>query len=144
MRIAEPFPLDTLDACFRLLTTGPAPLALDGRRLGHGAPARRIPLGELRTMLQHPAATDDLRRAVFHELARLAVQDRYAWTLGLAGVLLPGLRKLAAASTMHPLVAEADVLDRFHNLLDQPACEVAEFALTVLRFTQGALAVEKW
>jgi hypothetical protein len=136
MRIAEPSPLDTLDACFRLLTTGPAPLALDGRRLGHGAPARRIPLGELRILLQHPTATDDLRRAVFHELVRLAVRDRCAWMLGLAGVLLPGLRKLADASTpMHALVAaqvEADMLDGFRKLLDQPTLEVVEFALTVL------------
>jgi hypothetical protein len=59
--------------------------------------------------------------------------------LGLAGVLLPGLRKLAEASTTHALVAsqvEADVLDRFRNLLDQPTCEVVEFALTMLRLTQ--------
>lgn len=53
-------PFDTLETCFRLLSTGPACLALDGRRLGHGLPARRIPRGELRVLLQHPAATSEL------------------------------------------------------------------------------------
>lgn len=99
MRAVQPSPFDTLEACFRLLTTGPAPLALDGRQLGNGAPARRIPLGELRTLLQHPAATDDLQRAVLVELVRLATQHRGRWTIGLAGVLLPGLRGIANSAS---------------------------------------------
>jgi hypothetical protein len=37
-------PFDTLETCFRLLTEGPAPLALDGRHVGHGLPARSIRL----------------------------------------------------------------------------------------------------
>src|SRR6266508_4121751 len=48
---------DTLETCFRLLTSGPAPLTLDGRHVGHGLPARPIPLGELRVLLQHPPST---------------------------------------------------------------------------------------
>ena len=63
MRAVPLSPFDTLEACFRLLTSEPAALALNGRQVGHGAPARRIPLGELRNLLQHPAATDDLQRA---------------------------------------------------------------------------------
>ncbi len=59
---------DTLETCFRLLTSGPAPLTLDGRHVGHGLPARPIPLGELRVLLQHPAATSDLQRAALGEL----------------------------------------------------------------------------
>ncbi len=66
-------PFDTLETCFRLLSTGPACLALDGRRLGHGLPARRIPLGELRVLLQHPAATSELRRAQAPGAAQLAL-----------------------------------------------------------------------
>jgi hypothetical protein len=50
MRAVPVSPFDTLEAGFRLLTSEPAALALDGRQVGHGAPARRIPLGELRNL----------------------------------------------------------------------------------------------
>jgi hypothetical protein len=43
-------------------------VALDGRSLGHGLPGRLIPLGELRVLLQHPATTRELQRAVFQDL----------------------------------------------------------------------------
>src|SRR6266487_666521 len=88
---------DTLETCFRLLTSGPAPLTLDGRHVGHGLPARSIPLGELRVLLQHPAATSDLQRAALGELIHLATQQRDGWMVGLAGVLLPGLCQIAAS-----------------------------------------------
>jgi hypothetical protein len=136
MRAVQPSPFNTLEACFRLLATGPAPLALDGRNLGHGVPARRIPLGELRILLHHPAATDDLQRAVLQELVRLATQQPGSWTIGLAGVLLPGLREIAgSAAPIDARVAshvEADVLERFRNAIQRPAPEVVEFAITVL------------
>jgi hypothetical protein len=136
MRAVQPSPFDTLEACFRLLTNGPAPLALDLRQVAHGAPARRIPLGELRILLQHPAATEDLQRAVLHELVRLAIHHRGSWTIGLAGVLLPGLREIAGSAL--PIGArvacqgEADVLERFRSATQRPALEVVEFASTVL------------
>jgi hypothetical protein len=98
MRAVHLSPFDTLEACFRLLTTGPEPLALDGRNVGYDVSARRIPLGELRILLQHPAVTDDLQRAVLHELVRLATQHHGSWTIGLAGVLLPGLRNIAGSA----------------------------------------------
>jgi hypothetical protein len=136
MRATQPSPFDTLETCFRLLTTGPEPLALDGRKLGHSAPARRVPLGELRILLQHPAAQEDLQRVVLQELARLATQHRGSWTIGLAGVLLPGLREIASAAL--PIDArvasqvEADVLERFRHTIQRPALEVVEFAISVL------------
>src|SRR6266545_1095872 len=81
-------PFDTLETCFRLLSTGPACLALDGRRLGHGLPARRIPLGELRVLLQHPAATSELRRADLQELVRDAIGQQAPGAAHLALDLL--------------------------------------------------------
>lgn len=94
------------------------------------------PLGELRNLLQHPAATDDLQRAALQELVRLATQDRGSWMIGLAGVLLPGLREIAgSAPPIDARVAssvEADVLDRFRNAIHQPALDVVEFAMTVM------------
>ncbi len=44
----DPDALDVLDTSFRLLVAGPSPLAIDGAALGHGLPARLIPLDQLR------------------------------------------------------------------------------------------------
>jgi hypothetical protein len=58
-----PSPLDNLETCFRLLTTAPAPLALNGTHLGHGLPARLIPLGEhgcFSSTRQQPAISNAL------------------------------------------------------------------------------------
>jgi hypothetical protein len=90
----NPSPYETLEAAFRLLTSGPDPLSLDGRLVGHGLPARAIPLDELRGMLLHPSVPFAARDAAVTELARRACRDREAWMVGLAGVLLPGLRRL--------------------------------------------------
>jgi hypothetical protein len=43
----DPSPYDTLETAFGLLTSGPDPLSLDGRLVGHGLPPRLIPLDEL-------------------------------------------------------------------------------------------------
>lgn len=137
MPAAHPSPFSTLETCFRLLTNGPAPLALDGRKLGHGAPARRIPLDELRTLLQHPAATENLRRAAIQELFSLATHDRGSWTIGLAGVLLPALRTSAGSAppARHRLSnhLEADLLEQLHAAMQQPLVEAVDFAIAVLR-----------
>ncbi len=88
--------IDVLDASFRLLVTGPAPLALDGAALGHGLPARPIPLGELRQLLLARRTPYAARDAAVAELLRRARASGGAWTVGLAGVLVPGLRSVAA------------------------------------------------
>ena len=90
----DPGPFDTLETAFRLLATGPEPLSLDGRRVGHGLPARLIPLDELRRMLLHPSVPFAARDAAVAELVRRARRDGGAAMVGLAGVLLPGLRRL--------------------------------------------------
>jgi hypothetical protein len=90
-------PFETLETTFRLLGSGSGCLALDGRRLRHGLPARPIPLLELRALLQHPTAGDDLRSAVLEELVHRATRQGGRWMVALAGVLLPGLRLIAAS-----------------------------------------------
>src|SRR5262245_33006843 len=45
--------LAAAERAFTYLTIPPAPLALDGRVVGHGLPARHIPLDELRDLLVH-------------------------------------------------------------------------------------------
>jgi hypothetical protein len=132
-------PFDTLETCFRLLTSGPAPLALNGRHVSHGLPARPIPLGELRVLLQHPAATNDLQRAALEELVHLATQQRGKWMVALAGVLLPGLRQIAAsvASVDHQAAGhvEADLLELVRDAIGQEAPGTVQLALDVLQFT---------
>ncbi len=93
----QPGALDVLDTSFRLLVTGPSPLSIDGAVLGHGLPARLIPLGELRRLLLARTTTYGARDAAVSELLRRARHSGGAWTVGLAGVLAPGLRRVAAA-----------------------------------------------
>ncbi len=132
-------PFDTLETCFRLLTEGPAPLALDGRHVGHGLPARPIPLGELRVLLQHPAATSELQHAVLQELVHLATQQHDRWMVGVAGVLLPGLRRIAGSipATDQRVAShvEADLLELVRDAIGQQASGAAQVALGVLQFT---------
>ncbi len=89
--------LDVLDTSFRLLVCGPSPLAIDGAGLGHGLPARLIPLDELRALLLDRDTPYAARDAAVRELLCRARHQGGAWTVGLAGVLAPGLRRVAAA-----------------------------------------------
>jgi hypothetical protein len=95
MSPGDPSPLDTLDHAFRLLAADPTPLTLDGSALGCGLPARAIPLLELRSMLLHPSTGFAARDAALAVLVGRAQQSGGAWLVGLAGVLLPGLRRTA-------------------------------------------------
>lgn len=120
---APPTALDTLEVAFRLLATGPKPLALDGRRLGHGLPARPVPLDELRSLLLHPSTSFAARDAAVAELLRCAQRQRGAWLVGLAGVLTPGLRRiarqLANAYPGEQADIDAEVLTGFLEGLDR-------------------------
>jgi hypothetical protein len=84
-------PLETTETTFRLLATGPQPLALNGHTIG----LRRNSIGlwDLRGLLFHPATDVGVQRAALVELVGQARRHRGAWLVGLVGVLLPGLRK---------------------------------------------------
>src|SRR6266542_1546950 len=117
-------PFAALATSFQLLTSGPAPLALDGRRLGHGLPARPIPLDELAALLQHPSVPAASQRHILDALVRRAATLRGRWLVGLAGVLLPGLRRTAALAApladQLAVAVEADLLARFQDTLGRP------------------------
>jgi hypothetical protein len=87
-------PLETLETTFRLLATGPQPLALEGHTVGLRQAS--IGLWELRPILFHPATAIGVQRAVLVELVGRARGCRGAWMIGLVGVLLPGLYHQAA------------------------------------------------
>lgn len=95
----EPLPplsvLNEAENAFRLLSTGPEPLAVDGAVLGHGLPARLVPLRELRSVLLHPATSHAAREAAWRVLVRKAQEDGAVWVVGAVGVALPGLRNIA-------------------------------------------------
>ena len=84
-------PFDTLEATFRLLAAGPQPLALHGRTIGLAVESIR--LWDLRAILFHPATGVAVQRAALVALVGRARRRRGAWVVGLAGVLLPGLRQ---------------------------------------------------
>ena len=111
-------PLDVLDASFRLLAAGPAPLAVHASRLAAGLPDRPVPVDELRVLLLHPATSAHARNAVWAELVRRArTSGDPAWTVALCGIALPGLRRAAAALTAgyrgDPADLQAEVLAGF-------------------------------
>ena len=134
-------PFETLEICFRLLSTGPAGLALDGRRLGHGLPARPIPLVELRALLQHPTGTHELQRAVIEELVRRALHQGEDWVVGVAGVLLPGLRWIAASVLLvdHRAAGdvEAELLELLRDAIGSHAPAALKLALGVVQFIRA-------
>jgi predicted DNA-binding protein (UPF0251 family) len=87
--------LDEIEYRFRLLTDGPEPLAVDGRRLGHGLPRRQIALPELSAILMHPSCGFAARDEVWRLLVGRARTAEAQWTVGAVGVALPGLRRAA-------------------------------------------------
>ncbi len=87
-------PFDTLETTFRLLVAGPQPLSLNGRSIG--LTVQSIRLLELRAILFHPATGVAVQRAALVALVGRARRHRGAWVVGLAGVLLPGLRRQVA------------------------------------------------
>jgi hypothetical protein len=89
-------PLDSADASFRALTSGPRPLALHAALLAPGLPDRLVPLDELRALLLHPATGAAARNKVWAELVRRARSGPACWVVGLVGVAMPGLRRAAA------------------------------------------------
>ncbi|MFD0857171.1 hypothetical protein ACFQ07_33520 [Actinomadura adrarensis] len=85
-----------LEAEFDRLAYGPQALAVDGREIRCGLPARRIDLGELRALLLHPSADFTLKDAVWRALVQRARVEGGDWMTGCLGMALPGLRSLAA------------------------------------------------
>ena len=112
-----PEPFDAADAAFRLLCAGPQPLALHASRVAAGLPDRPVPLDELRVLLLHPSTSAAARNQVWAELVRRARDGGPAWTVGLAGIAMPGLRRaagsLAAAYRGDPADLQSEILTGF-------------------------------
>ena len=85
-------PFDTLERAFRVLCAEPRPLAVEAEAVP-GLPQRLIPLVELRSILLHPSTGYGTRNAALSVLLARARDEGGRWTVGLAGVLLFGLRR---------------------------------------------------
>ncbi len=112
-RLDPTSPFDVLEASFQALSADPRPLVLDGADV-RGLPDRPIPLEELRSRLLHPSTPYPVRDAAVNALLREAQANPGPAMLGLAGVLLPGLRRaawpLAKAYPASATDIEAEVL----------------------------------
>ena len=106
--------MDQVEATLRLLCTGPAPLAVNGRRIS-GLPRRRIPVVELASVLAHPSCGHEAKRRVWRLLVDLARTGQPGWVIGTVGVALPGLRRAASrlANGRNRADVEADLVAGF-------------------------------
>lgn len=87
-RDASPF--TTIEAQFQALSDAGA---LDATTLGRDD-NQPVPLTVLRTMLLHPSVTWDERDRILDVVLTRARQQPDPWLLGVAGLLLPGLRSV--------------------------------------------------
>jgi hypothetical protein len=88
--------LDHIEAQFQALNFTAHPLTIDGYDIGHGLPDRPMPLTEIRDRLAQRTATNELKDAVWSILVRRAQADSDLWGVGAAGVMMRGLRHIAA------------------------------------------------
>jgi hypothetical protein len=94
------WPASALDAAERgfrnLLLARPHPVAFDARGVGHGLPARLIPLDELRQLLvRDPRVPYAAKDAVWHQLVDHARVWGQPWVAAAVGLALPALVAMA-------------------------------------------------
>jgi hypothetical protein len=135
--MTRPSPFAALETTFRLLSQSPDPVAINGGRLGHGAPDRPIPISELRAIALHPAATDDLQGAILEVVISSLPLDPATWTVVLGGILLPAMQCLAGRLTVDAgergkLRVEAELLWRLAAATRQPPAVTRQFARSLL------------
>ncbi|MEW9532817.1 hypothetical protein [Microbispora sp. NPDC049125] len=88
-------PLDIAEHAFQMLACAPSHLAIDGKKLGHGLPRRRLSLIEVRDVLIHPSCSNAARDAVWRLLVTRARQDGPQWLVSAVGVAVPALRGIS-------------------------------------------------
>jgi hypothetical protein len=103
-------PLDTLGRAFTLLTTGPDPLALDGRELP-GLPDQMITLNRLKRVLLAPATRQATRDAAWRALVLAARDGQPAWVVGA----LPRQRYVPSPALKDPGPSHPPTLRAWHQ-----------------------------
>jgi hypothetical protein len=137
MCCCDPSPFDTLETAFAAC---PQPLALDGCTIGLRTDA--VGLVRLRAILFHPASSPAVQRLALVALVEQTSRHRGAWVVGLAGVLLPGLRQEHVGLRAERSASTCGVvLGGLLAHLDAPgACSEEEIAEALLRRVVRPLA----
>jgi DNA-directed RNA polymerase specialized sigma24 family protein len=102
-------PLADMERAFRLATRAPALLALDGAAVASDLPERSVPLDELRQLLLHGQVSYATKDRSLGLVASRAQSGDGLWTVGLAGLLMPGLKRVARRLRSAPGVEAAEV-----------------------------------
>lgn len=88
--------LDLTEDQFRSLSQRSDPVTVDGRHVSRDLPSRRVGLEELRVIMLKRRASDQLKDAVWSHLVLMTRTDPDPWVIAAAGMMLPGLKSIAA------------------------------------------------
>jgi DNA-directed RNA polymerase specialized sigma24 family protein len=102
-------PLADMERAFRLATRAPALLAVDGAEVAPDLPQRSVPLDELRQLLLHGQLSYAAKDRSLGLVASRAQSGDGLWMVGLAGLLMPGLKRVARRLRRAPGVEAAEV-----------------------------------
>jgi DNA-directed RNA polymerase specialized sigma24 family protein len=102
-------PLAEMERAFQLATRPPALLALDGAVIGCDLPSGPLPLDELRRLLLHGHLSYAIKDRALGLVAWRAQTGDDLWKVGLAGLLMPGLKRVARRLRRTPGVDPAEV-----------------------------------
>jgi hypothetical protein len=102
-------PLADIERSFRSATRAPALLALDAADIASDLPEGLMPLDELRRLLLHGRLTFATKDRALSLVASRAHAGDDLWTVGLAGLLMPGLKRVARRLRRTPGVDPAEV-----------------------------------
>jgi hypothetical protein len=146
--MTAPSPFAVLEDTFGLLSTGPHPLGVDGRRLGGGVPCRQVPIAELRAIVTRPTASSDLQQRVIEAVLDCMAQQPATWVVVLGGLLLPALRCLADRMTASGdqrlgIEVEAELLARLLMATRRPPRDTHRFAMHLLGLAQASAAQKR-
>jgi DNA-directed RNA polymerase specialized sigma24 family protein len=88
--------LDIVEEQFRALSTSSQPLLIDGESVHGALPQRPIPLDELRVLVLKRQASGQVKDAVWSYLVRSTRTPANPWRVAVAGMMIPGLKRIAA------------------------------------------------
>jgi hypothetical protein len=88
--------LDVTEDQFRALSQRPFLVTVDGRHVSPDLPARCIGLEELRVIMLKRRAGDQIKDAVWSHLVRMTRTEPDPWIVAAVGMMLPGLKNIAA------------------------------------------------
>lgn len=120
--------LDLTEDQFLALSRCLAPVTIDGGRVSCDLPARHFRLEELRIIMLKRRTRDQLKNAVWSHLVRMSHAQPDPWMIAAAGMMLPGLKKIA---------------DRMHGYYPYDACDLDSEILLAFLHELGRLDPDK-